>query len=67
MVAREVVGFEEEPNTSAGLVADPGGLLRSIGLGEQQSGAAARRRDHDPAFAIPHIRVGGERNRSWPQ
>ena len=35
MVAREVVGFEEHENSTAGLVADGGELLGSDGTGEQ--------------------------------
>ena len=57
VIAPEVVGMEEEEDSTAGLVADGEGLLGCVGFGEEKSGAAGIRwGDEEPAF------VTGERS-----
>jgi len=55
MVAREIVGGEEEGDAPAGLVADAGGLGGGRSGGEEDGGgvwASAGRADGDPALAL---------------
>jgi hypothetical protein len=55
MVAREVVGGEEEGDAAAGLVADAGLLVVGRGAGEEDGGGVCRsagRADGDPALVL---------------
>ena len=62
MVAREVVGVEEEEDAPAGLLPDEGRLLGRRRAREQQRRAApARRRDTHPALSAAERRVFEQR------
>lgn len=61
MVAREIVGHQEQKHAAAALIADCHGLRRVRGPGEQKAAlGAARRRHHDPAFLLIQPRIFAE-------
>jgi hypothetical protein len=58
VIAIEVIGFQEEENASAGLIADSGFLFRASRAREQQRRAAfARRFDNDPTLRLAHVDI----------
>src|SRR6185437_2014761 len=57
-VAPEIVGVEQQENTTAGLVADARSLLVALRLGQQQTGFAGTGRcQQHPALASAHVGV----------
>jgi len=62
VVAREIVGGEEEGDAPAGLVADAGLLVVGGGAGEEDGGGVwwrAGRADGDPALGRDHDGIAG--------
>lgn len=57
MVAGEIIGMEKEADAAAGLIPNGGLLVCAIGLGEEEGGLGAGRRDADPAFGLAKFRV----------
>jgi hypothetical protein len=68
MVAREVVGLEEEEHPAAALTADSLRLLFGCGPREQQRRPRpARRPDQDPALTVAERRVLDELEAEYPR